>query len=156
MDVRQYNLYIDGRKLPHWFLPHAFTQMGVRTFMRFDGLVDRFDLSDDEPAGPPYDPLPDRPFAQLDGHGLCFRLKPAEGGYVSVRLVTELADCHMSWQVQGEGNEILDFEHHVWMLESGVTYVIYLHHGGERTQMTLQARRCREPLQDLSRALLNR
>ena len=155
MDVRQFHLYIDGRRLPRWFLRNEDTQVGVRTFMRFNGDVERFDTSDDEPAGV-YDPLPEAPFAQLDGHALCFRLRPADGGYVVVKLATELAGCEMRWQVQGEGNEILDFAHHVWKLESGVKYVITLDSVGARTQMTVEAVRCREPLLDLSSALLNR
>ena len=158
MDVRQFHLYIDGRRLPRWFLRNEDTQMGVRTFFCFNGDVERFEHLDemsDEPAGV-YDPLPEAPFAQLDGHALSFRLRPADGGYVVVKLATELAGCEMRWQVQGEGNEILDFAHHVWKLDSGVTYVLTLDSAGVRTQMTVQAVRCREPLLDLSSALLNR
>ena len=155
MDVRQFHLYIDGRRLPRWFLRNEDTQLGVKTYMHFDGQVERLDNSNDEIAGV-YDPLPEAPFAQLDGHALCFRLRPADGGYVVVKLATELAGCEMRWQVQGEGNEILDFAHHVWKLESGVKYVITLDSVGARTQMTVEAVRCREPLLDLSSALLNR
>jgi len=163
MDVRQFKLYIDGRRLPRLFLRNRDTQMGVFTYMRFDGLVERFDTIDNEPVGEPvceYDPLPDAPFAQLDGHALCFRLRPEDGGYVSVRLASELRDCVARIQLQGEGNEILDFARHDaghwWRLESGNTYVISLEYVGARTQMTVKAVRCREPLLDLSRALLNR
>ena len=157
MDVRQFHLYIDGRRLPRWFLRNEDTQLGVKTFMHFDGQVERLDTRNDEIAGV-YDPQQHAPFAQLDGHALCFRLRPADDGYVAVNLATALTDDHMSWQVQGEGNEILDFAHNGWRwrLDSGVTYVITLDSVGVRTQMTVQAVRCREPLRDLSPALLNR
>ena len=159
MDVRQFDVFIDGRVLPSWFLRNADTQEGVRTFMRFDGLVERFDTSNDEPAGV-YDQLPEQRFAQLDGHALCFRFRPGDGGYVSVRLATHLTDCDMRWQVQGAGNEILDFASHDsghwWRLESGETYVIYLDYVDAHSQMTVKFVRCREPLRDLGRALLNR
>ena len=159
MDVRQFHLYIDGRRLPRWFLRNADTQAGVRTCMRFDGLVERFDTSDDEPAAV-YDPLPEQRFAQLDGHALCFRFRQEDGGYVSVRLATQLTDCDMRWQVQGEGNDILPFAQHDaghwWRLDSGETYVLYLDSDGARTQMTFKAVRCREPLREWGRALLNR
>ncbi len=161
MDVRQFHLYIDGRRLPRWFLRNEDTQAGVRTFFRFDGSVQRFPLEhpNGEPAGV-YDPLEGAPFAQLDGHALCFRFQPADGGYVSMRLATELTDCEMSWQVQGEGNDIMPLARHAtghwWRLESGETYVITLDCVGVRTQMTVKVVRCREPLLDLSSALLNR
>ena len=161
MDVRQFHLYIDGRRLPRWFLRNEDTQVGVRTFFRFDGNVQRFEFArpNDEPAGV-YDPLEGAPFAELDGHALCFQFKPADGGYVSMRLATELTDCQMNWQVQGEGNDIMPLAEHAtghwWRLDSGETYVITLDCVGRRTQMTVKFVRCREPLLDLSRALLNR
>lgn len=161
MDVRQFNLYIDGRRLPRWFLRNEDTQVGVKTFFRFDGNVQRFEFErpNDEAAGV-YDPLEGAPFAQLDGHGLCFLFRPADGGYVSMRLATQLTDCEMTWQVQGEGNDIMPFAEHAtghwWRLESGETYVIHLDCAGVRTRMTVKYVRCREPLLDLSRALLNR
>jgi hypothetical protein len=162
MDVRQFNLYIDGRRLPRWFLRNEDTQEGVRTFLRFDGSVERFGYpwrAVDEPAGV-YDPLEGAPFAQLDGHALCFMFHPEAGGYVSMLLETQLTDCEMSWQAQGEGNDIMPFAEHAtgnwWRLDSGETYVIHLNCAGLRTRMTVKCVRCREPLLDLSRALLNR
>ena len=156
MDVRQFHLYIDGRRLPRWFLRNEDTQLGVKTFMHFDGQVERFDTRNDEVAGV-YDPQQHAPFAQLDGHALCFRLRPADGGYVSVNLATTLTDDHLSWQVQGEGNEIVDCAQNGWRwrLDSGVTYVIFVDYHGARSQMTLKAVRCRIPLRDRSRELLD-
>jgi hypothetical protein len=162
MDVRQFHLYIDGRRLPRWFLRNEDTQVCERTFMRCDGSVERFEYpwtGVDEPAVV-YDPLEGAPFAQLDGHALCFLFRPADGGYVSMRLATQLTDCEMTWQVQGEGNDIMPFAEHAtghwWRLDSGETYVIHLDCAGVRTRMTVKYVRCREPLLDLSRALLNR
>lgn len=161
MDVRQFHLYIDGRRLPRWFLRNEDTQEGVRTFFRFDGRVERFlwERPNDEAEGV-FDPLEGAPFAQLDGHALCFMFRPADGGYVSMRLATELTDCEMSWQVQGEDDDAMPFAEHAtghwWRLDSGETYVIHLDLAGVRTRMRVKFVRCREPLLDLSRALLNR
>ena len=64
MDVRQFDLFIDGRRLPGWFLRNEDTEMGVKTYMRFDGLVERFELDDEMNEEPPdvYDPLPEQRF----------------------------------------------------------------------------------------------
>ena len=63
------------------------------------------------------------------------------------------SEGNLHWQVQGEGNEILELANHEfgiwWKLESEETYVIY-------PQMTVQMRRCRVPLRDVSRSVLNR
>jgi hypothetical protein len=80
MDIRQYDIYIDGRRLPRWFLRDIDTQMGVASYFRFEGCVERFEAERDDGSMYPedvYDPLMDPgvpAFAQLDGHILCFRL----------------------------------------------------------------------------------
>jgi hypothetical protein len=165
MDLRQYDLYIDGRRLPSWFLTDADTQFGIRADFIFDGWVERFDATQTE-LGPDDVFAPwVAPFAQLHGHRLAFRLVRSSPGfgdvgdshYVVARLVPDVRQGSLQVQVQGQGNEVLDFQNLWWEVESGETYVVRVDYEGTRTQqMTVQARRCRVPLRDLSRWRLNR
>jgi hypothetical protein len=159
MDIRQYDLYIDGLRLPPWFLTDADTQLGQRPDFQFDGWVSRSDASD----SPTYTDLftPNvAPFAQLSGHRLTFKLAPSSPGfgagdthYVSMKVSTQ-GTLHA--RVQGARNPLAELRHLWWELEFGEQYVLYVDYLGARTQMTLEARRCRLALRDLSRARLNR
>lgn len=159
MDIRQYDLYVDGLRLPPWFLTDADTQPGQRPDFQFDGWVSRSDAAD----SPTYTDLfvPNVPvFGQLGGHRLTFKLVPSSAGfgqgdthYVSMRVSTP-GDLHA--QVEGVGNEVVALRDLWWELEFEEKYVLYVDYFGARTQMTVMARRCRLPLRDLSRALLNR
>jgi hypothetical protein len=159
MDIRQYDLYIDGLRLPPWFLADADTQLGQRPDFQFDGWVGRSDA----PASPHHDDLfaPNvLPFAQLEGHRLAFKLIPSSPGfgegethYVSMNVSTQ-GNLHA--RVQGAGNEVVALRDLCWELEFGEEYVIYVDYFGAGMQMTVEARRCRLPLRDLSRAHLNR
>ena len=160
MDIRQYDLYIDGQRLPRWFLTDADTQLGECPEFMFRGYVEHFTNA--------WTPHPDdhfepdvSPFAELSGHRLAFKLVPSCNGfgvgdthYVAVKLTT-VGSLHA--KVQGEDDdEVVEYRNWWWELESGETFVIYIDNNGERKQMTLEARRCRLPLRDLSRARLNR
>ena len=164
MDIRQYEIYIDGRRLPSWFLRDADTQMGVASYFRFDGTVERFETNRDDGGSVHPEDVYDlwQPvFAQLDGHILCFRLRPSTGAYEDDYVVMRLgSEGNLHWQVQGEGNEVMQLatDEFViwWKLESEETYVIYVDYFDAKTQMTVQVRSCRMPLRDRSRAMLNR
>jgi hypothetical protein len=152
MDIRRWDLYIDGRCLPRWFLTDAATQPGVRSYFRFDDSVEQY--FGDEEEGVVFDPGAPA-FAQLGGYVLGFRQVRSDGR-LAMRNYTQGV---LHWQVQGEGHEVTELgEHekgHWWILEPGVQYVIYADYFGARTMMTVMARRCRLPLRDMSRALLN-
>ena len=161
MDVRQYDLFIDGQRLPPWFLTDADTQLGVRTKFRFDGYMERMLPDGSSPASPVYTdgfiPFNVASFAELGGRVLSLRLRESvqEGYGTALRLGSPATNTNMHWQVQG--GEICDLRSNsLWELEWGETYVIYVDYHGARTQMTLRAVRCRLPLRDLSRARLNR
>lgn len=161
MDIRQYEVYIDGVRLPRWFLTDADTQLGVRTKFRFDGFITRMLPDGSSPASPVYTdgfvPYNVATFAELGGDILSFRLRESvrEGYGTALRLGSPATNTNMRWQVQG--GEICDLRSNsLWELEWGEKYVIYADYHGARTQMTLEVRRCRLPLRDLSRARLNR
>jgi len=161
MDIRQYEVHVDGVRLPRWFLTDADTQLGVRTEFAFDGYMERMQADGEPPASPTYSDgfVPHNPpsFAQLGGGVLSFRLRESvEEGYgTALRLGSRATNADMHWQAQG--GEICEFRGPgVWELDWGETYVIYMDYHGARTQMTLKAVRCRLPLRDLSRARLNR
>jgi hypothetical protein len=159
MHIHQYDLYIDGLRLPRWFLTDADTQLGERPDFTFDGWVQRSDAAE----SPTYTDLftPNvSPFAQLVGHRLAFKLIPSSAGfgerdghYVAMKVRTQ-GSLHA--RVQGAGVEVVELRHQWWELEFGEKYVIYADYFGARTPMTVEARRCRLPLRDLSRSRLNR
>jgi hypothetical protein len=159
MDIRQYDLYIDGLHLSPWFLTDSDTQIGQRPDFQFDGSVRRSDASE----SPTYDDLftPSvSPFAQLSDHRLAFKLVPSSPGfgeddthYVSMKVSTQ-GTLHA--RVQGAANALVELRDLWWELEFGEKYVIYVDYLGAGTQITVEARRCRLPLRDLSRARLNR
>ena len=41
MEIRQYDIYIDGVRLPEYFFPDEDTQLGVRNRFTFRGCVER-------------------------------------------------------------------------------------------------------------------
>ena len=160
MDIRQYDLYIDGIRLPSWFLTDADTHLGMRPEFMFSGYVERADAAWEPHHDDLFAPHVS-PFAELSGHRLAFKLAPSSDGfgdgdthYVAVKLTTE--GC-MHANVQGEGDDgVVELRNLWWELESREKYVVYVDYHGARKQMTLEARRCRIPLRDLSRARLNR
>ena len=160
MDIRQYDVYIDGLQLPHWFLPDSDTQLGVRSDFTFDGAVARFDETGD--ASPVYEDLfapylPNMRFAELDGHTLSFRLCERADGSTAVRVGS--ASTNLYWQVLGAGPNVEEFGGNTWSeLGWGERYVIYADTfgAGPLPSMTLVVRRCRVPLGDRSGELNRR
>ena len=157
MDIRRFHVYVDGRRLPRWFLPDSDTQLGVRSDLCFDGCVERFDARREEWGSVHPDDLydPGLPaFAQLRGHTLSLRLREAQhapwGVDTAVRLAS--AGTNLHWQRQGAGNEVLDFGNQPlwWELSWDQPYVIYVDYFGARSQMTFEVRPCRIPLRDRS------
>lgn len=141
MDIHQYDLYIDGRRLPHWFLTDADTQFGIRADFRFNGWVERFDATLAEPHPDDLFAPHVAPFAELHGHRLAFRLVRSSPGfghgdthYVAARLVPDGRQGTLHVQVQGQGNEVEEVHNLWWEVESGETYVVHVHYLGGRTQ----------------------
>ena len=160
MDIRQFDVYIDGHKLPRWFLTDADTQFGQRTNFEFDGYMRRLQPDGEPPASPHHDDLfaPHvSPFAELGGRVLGFRLRETDEGGRALRLISRSTNTNMHWKARGAGNELHEFiGGGVWELEWGETYVLFVDYYGARSQMTLKAVRVRLALRDMSRALLNR
>ena len=161
MDIRQYEILIDGHQLPRWFLTDADTQFGVRTDFDFDGYMTRLQPDGEPPASPVYTdgfvPYDVATFAELGGRVLGFRLRETDEGGRALRLISRSTNTNMHWKARGVGNELHEFTGGgVWELEWGETYVLFVDYYGARSQMTLKAVRVRLPLRDMSRALLNR
>lgn len=163
MDIRQYDIYIDGVCLPRWFLTDADTQLGVRTEFRFDGYVRRMQADGSSPASPTYSDgfMPDHldSFAELHGRILSFKLRQSveEGHGIVVRLGSRATNTNMHWRVEGGSHVVNEFGGNgVWELDWGETYVIYVDYHGARTFIQLEVRRCRIALRDRSHELLNR
>ena len=157
MDIRQYEIYIDGVMLPRWFLTDADTQFGQRTDFEFDGYMTRLQPDGEPPASPTYTdgfaPWNAATFAELRGRVLGFRLREAEDGRgeLVLRLISGSGNTNMHWQTRGMGAEVHEFGGFgVYELEWGVTYVIFVDYHGARSRMTLRAVRCRLPLRDVS------
>jgi hypothetical protein len=158
MDIRQYDIYIDGIRLPRWFLPDSDTQLGVRSDFEFwDVSVERFGtetnvfgelVSSTDQFTPGI-----AGFAGLD-RVLCFRLRRSVHG-LQMRLGS--TGEHMRLKAYGAGNVIVEFGHDTWWgLEWGRRYVLSAEDDGRRSQMTVEVRRLRVPFGASERSLLNR
>ena len=162
MDIRQYDLYIDGHKLPRWFLTDADTQLGMRPEFMFSGYAERADAAWVPGPDDVFAPIPTvSPFAELSGHRLAFKLVPSGDGhgdgdthFVAVKL-TSGGSLHAKVEDEGD-EEVVEYRKLWWELESREKFVVYVDYHGARKQMTLEARRCRIPLRDRSRELLDR
>ena len=158
MDIRQFDLYIDGVRLPGWFMPDSDTQFGVRSDFEFwDGSVERFGAETNVFGELVWSTDQFTPgiagFSRLD-RVLSFRLHPSDEG-VSVRLGS-MGD-RLRLQAHGAGNAIVEFGHDAWWdLEWGRRYVLYAEDNGRRTQMTVEVRRLRVPLGALEGAVNRR
>jgi len=155
MDIRQYEIYIDGHKLPRWFLTDADTQFGQRTDFEFDGFMTRLQPDGEPPASPTYTdgfvPWNVATFAELEGRVLGFRLRETDDGDTAVRLISRSTNTNMHWQTRGMGAVVQEFGGAGdWELQWGVTYVIFVDYHGDRSRMTLRVVRCRVPLRDVS------
>ena len=158
MEIRQYDIYIDGVRLPEYFFPDADTQLWQRNDFTFLGLVVRTnaehdvfgDLLNDSDL---FDPgIPD--FACLMSK-LSFQLERCAEQGVAVRVCSRGAPIH--WEVYGAGNEMSEVTDNVWLtLTWGCRYVLHGDTFDEPRQMTVEVRRCRPPLAELRRSALNR
>jgi hypothetical protein len=158
MEIRQYDIYIDGLRLPEYFFPDADTQMWERNDFTFAGCVERSDAAHDL-FGDVVDDSelfdPDVPnFARLM-RKLSFRLGWCGEQGVAVRVCSRGGP--IQWQVYGAGNEMHEVTDNVWRkLRWGCTYVLHGDNFGEPRQMTVEVQRCRPPLAELRRSAFNR
>ena len=155
MDIRQFDLYIDGVRLPRWFLPDSDTQFGVRSEFEFwDGSVERFGAETNAFGELVWSTDQFTPgiagFSRLD-RVLSFRLHPSdEGGAVRIGSMGD----RLRLQAHGAGNAIVEFGRDASLdLEWGRSYVLYAADVGRRTQMTVEVRRLRVPFGALEGAL---
>lgn len=159
MEIRQYDVYIDGVRLPEYFLPDADTQMWQRNDFTFEGCVQRTGAVTDPIFGEIVDSSdvfdPDIPgFAGLFRQ-LSFRLGWCAEQGVGIRVRS--SGGPIQWQVHGAGNEMHEVTDHLWRkLRWGCRYVLHGENFGEPRQMTVEVRRCRPPLAELGRSALNR
>ena len=158
MEIRQYDLYIDGVRLPPWFLPDADTQLWQRNDFTFNGCVERTNAEHDVFGelvndGDRFDPgVPE--FARLM-HKLSFRLRWSSAQGVCVSFTANRAP--VQWEVYGAGNEMHELASFRWQeLAWGRRYVLHGENFGEPRQMTVEVRRCRVPLGELRSSALNR
>ena len=84
--MRRFDVYIDGERLPGWFLRDEHTQLGVRSAFNFNDSVVHCESPRDadgellEGTDVFVRPTPDpddfvNPFAHLNGHALSFKLR---------------------------------------------------------------------------------
>ena len=169
--MREFDVYIDGVRLPAWFLRDAETQLGVRSAFYFDDSVVRVgavpnlfgELDGDDEFRRPLTyrevfgdsesdeerpPVP--PFAHLDGHALSFRLLRSEEDRCGRVVRVGSGDENLRMHVPGSGH-IERFGAQQWpWLEWSTQYVVY-EVGDPTLQMTLEVRRV--PLRGMSAAL---
>ena len=159
---RRFDLYIDGVRLPSYFLTDADTQLGVRNDFFFVGRVQRF--FDDETDNPdPFDAVdpsewfapgvgPGHPavfhpgFAAL-GRVLSFRLRPSRTQGVAVKVGHSGV---VRWRELGD--PVFRETRDRWSeLRWDTTYVLCTAEG-PHTQMTVQVRRRGDAAQSPRRA----
>ena len=161
--MREFDVYIDGVRLPAWFLRDAETQLGARSSFYFDDEVVRVGAvhEDDEFRRPltyrevfgddsdeERPPVP--PFAHLDGHALTFKLVRSEEDSCGRVVRVGSGDEDLRIHVPGSGR-IRPFGPQQWpWLEWSTQYVVY-EVGDPALQMTLEVRRV--PLREMSAAL---
>jgi len=160
MEFRQYDLYIDGVRLPEYFLPDEDTHMWETNNFTFNRCVERTGAVTDEIFGDVvyasdvFDPeIPG--FARLGGRALSFRLEFSSRQGVGVRVCSR--NGPIEWEVHGAGNERQELAHNAWReMAWGCQYVLHGDVGGSARQMTVEVRRCRVPLDELRSSLMNR
>lgn len=158
MDIRQFDLYIDGVRLPGWFMPDSDTQFGVRSDFEFwDGCVERFGAETNVFGELVWSTDQFTPgiagFSRLN-RVLSFQLHPSDDG-VWVRLGS--MGERLRLQAHGAGNAIVEFGHDAWWdLEWGRRYVLHAEDDGRRAQMTVEVRRLRVPFGALEGAVNRR
>jgi len=169
--MREFDVYIDGERLPAWFLSDAETQLRVRSAFYFEDAVVRvgtvpnlfgeFDQDDeftrqvtyhevfgDNESDEERPPVP--PFAHLDGHALSFMLVRSEHDRCGRAVRVGSADEDLRIHVPGSGS-IHSFGAQQWpWLEWSTPYVVY-EAGAPALQMTLEVRRV--PLREMGAAL---
>lgn len=158
MEIRRYDIYIDGLRLPEYFFPDADTQMWERNDFTFRGCVERSNAEHDflgviEHDSDLFDPdIPN--FARLM-RKLSFRLGHCTEQGTAVRVCS--TGGPIQWQVYGAGNEMHEVTDNVWRkLRWGCRYVLHGDTFGEPRQMTVEVRRCRPSLAELRSSALNR
>ena len=150
MPPRRFDLYIDGVRLPSYFLSDRDTQLGVRNDFLFVGRVQRF-FGDEDPfdpdihpgewfapyagVGPNYTAIWHPGFAAL-GRLLSFRLRPSRTQGVAVKVGHSGV---VRWREIGD--PVFRETRDRWSeLRWDTTYVLCTAEG-PHTQMTVQVRR---------------
>jgi hypothetical protein len=118
MEIRQYDIYIDGVRLTEYFLPDADTQLFKRNDFTFDSCVERTGAMRDEIFGDifhssdVFDPdIPDFHFARFGRRRMSFRLQTSTEQNVGVKLMIKRNSGPVEWRVDGVGNENLEFRY---------------------------------------------
>lgn len=156
MDIRKFNVYIDGVCLPRWLLTDTDTQVNRQSSFTFDGEVERYPPHPDADYVSVFEvPLnyENGPwFANLDGRALTFMSQMSE--YETSFKISAI-DAGLSLAFPNEEvDEDVVMQHSWWELEWGREYVVYVD-GADSLEMTIEARRCRMPLRNVTRSLMN-
>jgi len=163
MPGRQFDVYIDGVRLPSTILPDEETRFGVESSFNFDDSVVRYDAPRDADHNPvdPRDefehPAGLTPFAHLEARALSFTLHwsptarvQLRGGVILVRCTADLRLCN-----PGTMNEVARFgpAGAPLILPWGVPLYV-CGEGADDSRMLLEVRRA--PLRDMGDALNRR
>jgi hypothetical protein len=164
MPERQFDVYVDGERLPAWFLRDEQTQLGARSAFNFDDSVVRYDAPRDADLEPldardefvrPNPPGPDdlpRPFAHLNGRALRFTLRRSEETWGVAVAVTCSADlrlyCPRTFQ------HVARFGLHEAPLVLPWSHAYYIDGEHDDSWMLLEVRRV--PLREMGAALNRR
>jgi len=149
MDIRQYDLWIDGLPLPQDFIDDFETQLEVSTVLTFnDGRVTNYDSGDSVIAA---NGAGERmPFARLRNTAMDFVLRNGDGPRPAVTIFSLSRD--LRWE-SGPRNGIrpAQFREGVAQpLEWGRVYMFYQNFGrADQRSMSLRVVRCRQPLAPL-------
>ena len=137
MATRQYDIYIDGQKLPDSVLGHAQTQVGQRVNLNFNGSVRNLDTNR-------IFATTSTPFAALGGTTIAFVLLLDDDHNPSVRIFP--GNAQLLWHLQ-DVNSIHALSPDAWWeLDWGDTYVLFKDALGPGTHMTLRVQKYRIPL----------
>ena len=156
--MREFDVYIDGVRLPPWILRDAETQVGARSDFYFEDSVLRADaVADSDGDYDLFDEFtpavtagaPAAPFAQLDAHALTFKLGRSDWE-LSGRAV-RLGSGDEDLRLQEPGGRLFHFGTRHWpLLKWSTPYEVY-EAGNRAVRMTLEVRRV--PLRDMGAAL---
>lgn len=147
MDIRQYDLWIDGGALPQEFLEDFETQLEVSTVITFnDGRLTNYDSGDSVIAAD------GASFARLRNTAMDFVLRNGDGPRPAVTIFSLSRDLRWESGRRNGSRPARFLEGVARPLEWGRDYTFYQNFGrADQRSMSLRVVRCRLPLAPLDR-----